>query len=82
MQQFPASKAPLYSKSMSYEGTPMAYGKKLGIEIDLRDIQQPLVDLTLMRQGNLKLIVGKLFWCHAGSSNEFRPTRVIVQVLE
>jgi aldose sugar dehydrogenase len=37
---------PLYSKGMNYDGTPVAYGKNLGIEFDLDDIQQPVVDLT------------------------------------
>ena len=37
---------PLYSKGQNYNGTPVAYGKKLGIEYDLEDIQQPVVDLT------------------------------------
>ena len=37
---------PLYSKGMDYDGTPVEYGKQLGIEFDLADIEQPVVDLT------------------------------------
>jgi glucose/arabinose dehydrogenase len=37
---------PLYSKGMKYDGTPVDYGKELGIEFDLKDIEQPIVDLT------------------------------------
>lgn len=37
---------PLYSKGVNYDGTPVAYGKELGIEYDLDDIEQPVVDLT------------------------------------
>ncbi len=37
---------PLYSKGQNYDGTRVDYGKKLGIEFDLADIQQPVVDLT------------------------------------
>jgi glucose/arabinose dehydrogenase len=37
---------PLYSKGMNYDGSAVDYGKRLGIEFDLRDIQQPVVDLT------------------------------------
>ena len=37
---------PLYSKGLKYDGTPVDYGKELGIEVDLRDIEQPVVDLT------------------------------------
>ncbi len=37
---------PLYSKGMNYDGTSVAYGQQLGIEFDLKDIEQPVVDLT------------------------------------
>lgn len=37
---------PLYSKGMNYDGTPVAYGKDLGIDADLDAIEQPVVDLT------------------------------------
>lgn len=37
---------PLYSLGMSYDGTPVDYGKNLGIAFELADIQQPIVDLT------------------------------------
>ena len=37
---------PLTSKGLNYDGSPVAYGKRLGIEFDLRDIEQPVVDLT------------------------------------
>jgi len=37
---------PLYSKGMDYDGTPVEYGKELGIELDLDAIEQPVVDLT------------------------------------
>lgn len=37
---------PLYSLGMNYDGTPVEYGKNLGIEFDLKDIIQPVVDLT------------------------------------
>lgn len=37
---------PLTSKGMNYDGSPVAYGADLGIEFDLRDIEQPVVDLT------------------------------------
>jgi glucose/arabinose dehydrogenase len=37
---------PLHSKGLKYDGTPVDYGKELGIEVDLKDIEQPIVDLT------------------------------------
>ena len=37
---------PLYSKGLKYDGTPVDYGKELGFEFDLKDIEQPVVDLT------------------------------------
>ena len=37
---------PLYSKGVDYDGTPVEYGKQLGIELNLEDIEQPIVDLT------------------------------------
>lgn len=37
---------PLYSKGVDYDGTPVEYWKELGIEFDLDDIEQPVVDLT------------------------------------
>ena len=37
---------PLYSKGLKYDGTPVDYGKDLGITFDLKDIEQPVVDLT------------------------------------
>jgi glucose/arabinose dehydrogenase len=37
---------PLVSKGLKYDGTPVDYGKELGIEPDLAQIAQPLVDLT------------------------------------
>jgi glucose/arabinose dehydrogenase len=37
---------PLYSKGIDYDGTPVEYGKDLGIEFELADIQQPVVDFT------------------------------------
>lgn len=37
---------PLYSKGMTYQGTPVEYGKQLGIELDMSKIEQPKVDLT------------------------------------
>jgi glucose/arabinose dehydrogenase len=37
---------PLYSKGVNYDGTPVDYGKRLGIEFELKDIEQPVVDLT------------------------------------
>lgn len=37
---------PLTSKGMNYDGTPVDYGPRLGIAFELRDIQQPVVDLT------------------------------------
>jgi glucose/arabinose dehydrogenase len=37
---------PLYSKGLKYDGTLVDYGKELGIEFDLADIEQPVVDLT------------------------------------
>lgn len=37
---------PLYSKGLNYDGTPVDYGKVLGIEFDLEDIEQPIVDFT------------------------------------
>ncbi len=37
---------PLTSKGMNYDGSPVAYGKKLGIEFDMDDIEQPVVDLS------------------------------------
>jgi glucose/arabinose dehydrogenase len=37
---------PLYSKGLKYDSTPVDYGKALGIEFDLADIEQPVVDLT------------------------------------
>jgi aldose sugar dehydrogenase len=37
---------PLTSKGLRYEGVPVDYGKELGITFNLKDIQQPVVDLT------------------------------------
>ncbi len=37
---------PLYSLGMDYDGSPVEYGKDLGIAFELADIQQPIVDLT------------------------------------
>jgi len=37
---------PLYSLGVDYDGTPVEYWKDLGIEYDLEDIEQPVVDLT------------------------------------
>lgn len=37
---------PLHSRGLKYDGTPVDYGKGLGIELDLADIEQPVVDLT------------------------------------
>lgn len=37
---------PLYSKGLNYDGTPVEYGKKLGIELDLATIEQTKIDLT------------------------------------
>lgn len=37
---------PLYSKGVDYDGTPVEYWKELGIEFDIEDIEQPVVDLT------------------------------------
>ena len=37
---------PLYSKGMDYDSTPVEYWKDLGIEFDINDIEQPVVDLT------------------------------------
>jgi glucose/arabinose dehydrogenase len=37
---------PLHSKGLKYDGTPVDYGKELGIEVDLEKIEQPVVDLT------------------------------------
>ena len=37
---------PLTSKGVNYDGTPVAWGKELGITLDLATIEQPVVDLT------------------------------------
>jgi glucose/arabinose dehydrogenase len=37
---------PLTSKGVNYDGTPVAWGKELGITFDLAEIEQPVVDLT------------------------------------
>ena len=37
---------PLYSLGIDYDGTPVEYGKQLGIELDLSTIEQPIVDMT------------------------------------
>ena len=37
---------PLHSKGVDYDGTPVEYGKDLGIEFDLDDIEQPVVDFS------------------------------------
>ena len=37
---------PLTSKGLRYEGIPVEYGKELGITFDMKDIVQPVVDLT------------------------------------
>ena len=37
---------PLTSKGLRYEGLPVDYGKQLNISFDMKDIEQPLVDLT------------------------------------
>ncbi len=37
---------PLTSRGLKYDGTPVDYGKELGISFELKDIEQPVVDLT------------------------------------
>ncbi|MFT4562974.1 MAG: glucose/arabinose dehydrogenase/cytochrome c553 [Gammaproteobacteria bacterium] len=37
---------PLTSKGMNYDGSSVEYGKKLGVEFDLKDIEQPVVDMS------------------------------------
>ena len=37
---------PLFSLGVNYTGTPVAWGRVLGIEFDLADIEQPLIDFT------------------------------------
>ena len=37
---------PLTSLGVDYDGTPVEYGEDLGIEFDLADIEQPVVDFT------------------------------------
>ena len=37
---------PLFSLGVNYTGRPVAWGRVLGIEFDLADIQQPVVDFT------------------------------------
>jgi glucose/arabinose dehydrogenase len=37
---------PLTSKGLKYDGTPVDYGKDLGLEVHLDAIEQPIVDLT------------------------------------
>lgn len=37
---------PLTSLGMDYDGTPVEYGRELGIAFELADIEQPVVDLT------------------------------------
>jgi glucose/arabinose dehydrogenase len=37
---------PLHSKGLKYDGTPVDYGKTLGIEPDLKAIEEPVVDFT------------------------------------
>jgi len=37
---------PLYSLGLNYDGSPVQYAKLLDITFDLKDIEQPVVDLT------------------------------------
>lgn len=37
---------PLHSKGLKYDGTPVNFGPELGVTFDLKDLQQPVVDLT------------------------------------
>jgi len=37
---------PLTSKGLNYDGTPVEYGKQLGIELDLEAIEPPVLDMT------------------------------------
>lgn len=37
---------PLYSLGVNYDGTPVEYGKVLGIPLDLDAIEQPVLDMT------------------------------------
>lgn len=37
---------PLHSLGMNYDGTPVDFGKRLGIRFDLSAIEQPVVDFT------------------------------------
>ncbi len=37
---------PLYSNGQNYNGTKVEWGKEFGIEFELKDIEQPVVDLT------------------------------------
>ena len=37
---------PAFSKGQNYNGSQVSWGKKQGIELELKDIDQPIVDLT------------------------------------
>jgi glucose/arabinose dehydrogenase len=37
---------PLYSKGQNYNGSKVEWGKEFGIEFELEDIEQPVVDMT------------------------------------
>ena len=37
---------PLTSKGLDYDGTPVEYGKQLGIVPDMAAIEQPVLDMT------------------------------------
>jgi glucose/arabinose dehydrogenase len=37
---------PLVSKGLKYDGTPVAFGKELGIPFEPKDLEPPIVDLT------------------------------------
>ncbi len=37
---------PLFSLGLDYDGTPVEYGEAIGIDVDLSEIEQPVVDLT------------------------------------
>ncbi len=53
---------PLVSKGLRYEGLPVDYGKELGITFDMKDIEQPVLDLTPSPAiSNLIIYDGKAF---------------------
>ena len=58
-------------KGVDYDGTPVEYWQELGIEFDLDDIEQPVVDMTPSPA------VSSLIVCDANGFPEWRDNLIV-----